>query len=145
MTQPGGSSGPGWYPVVSDRGPTERAVRIGDAERDAAVSALGDHFAAGRLTREEFDERVEAAMTARVGTDLVPLFADLPGLARMRTERAPRRPGAGFSPPMMIFPLLVLVGMVTAAVVWSAPWIIWGLVWVLFCSPLGRRRVHSGG
>lgn len=122
----------------------ERAVRIGDAERDAAVSALGDHFAEGRLTREEFDERVEAAITARVGTDLAPLFADLPEPARMGPERAPGRPGVRFSPPMMIFPLLVLVGLVTAAVVWSAPWIIWGLIWVLFCSRPGRRRVHSG-
>ena len=62
-------------------------VRIGDAERDRAVSDLGDHFAAGRLTREEFDARVDQAMAARFDRDLQPLFVDLP-----RAEPVPSRP-----------------------------------------------------
>ena len=32
-------------------------LRIGDAEREAAVTALGEHYAAGRLTKDEYDER----------------------------------------------------------------------------------------
>ena len=63
---------------------TDGTVRIGDAERDAAVSALGDHYAAGRLTREEFDERSDQAMQARFHGDLQPLFADLPRAPRAR-------------------------------------------------------------
>lgn len=52
--------------------------RIGDAERTAAVNELSDHYAAGRLDRAEFDQRSEAALQARTGAELVPLFADLP-------------------------------------------------------------------
>jgi hypothetical protein len=55
-----------------------REVRIGDAEREAAVSALGEHYAAGRLTKEEYDERAEQAWAARTGSGLTPLFLDLP-------------------------------------------------------------------
>ncbi len=53
--------------------------RIGDAERDRAAELLRDHLAEGRLTAEEFDERVDAALTARTASDLDPLFTDLPG------------------------------------------------------------------
>jgi hypothetical protein len=53
-------------------------LRIGDDEREAAVRALGEHFAAGRLTKEEFDERSDRAWVARTRSALMPLFADLP-------------------------------------------------------------------
>jgi hypothetical protein len=53
-------------------------LRIGDSDREAAVSALGEHYAAGRLTKEEFDERADAAWAARTSSALWPLFDDLP-------------------------------------------------------------------
>jgi len=53
--------------------------RIGDAERDSATELLREHMAQGRLTAEEFDERIDAALQARVASDLDPLFSDLPG------------------------------------------------------------------
>jgi hypothetical protein len=53
--------------------------RIGDAERDSAAELLREHMAQGRLTAEEFDERIDAALKARVASDLDPLFSDLPG------------------------------------------------------------------
>ncbi|QNN53351.1 DUF1707 SHOCT-like domain-containing protein [Nocardioides mesophilus] len=53
-------------------------LRIGDAEREAAISALGEHYAAGRLDKEEYDERAAIAWTARTVSALRPLFADLP-------------------------------------------------------------------
>lgn len=58
-------------------------LRIADADREAAVSALGEHYVAGRLTRDEYDERAAAAWAARTASTLWPLFADLP------------RPGSG--------------------------------------------------
>ena len=51
-------------------------LRIGDAERDSAVGSLGDHFAAGRLSKEEFDERSDSAGRARTQSELDHLFAD---------------------------------------------------------------------
>ena len=53
--------------------------RIGDAERDRAAELLREHMAQGRLSAEEFDERVDAALKAKVASDLDPLFSDLPG------------------------------------------------------------------
>jgi uncharacterized membrane protein len=53
--------------------------RIGDVERDSAAELLREHMAQGRLSAEEFDERIDAALKARVATDLDPLFSDLPG------------------------------------------------------------------
>jgi hypothetical protein len=53
-------------------------VRIGNAEREAAVRELGEHYAAGRLDALEYEERTTAAYAARTADDLVPLFADLP-------------------------------------------------------------------
>jgi hypothetical protein len=121
-------------------------IRIGDVERDHAVSALGDHFAAGRLTREEFDTRVDQAMAARFDGDLRPLFADLP-----RSEPTPTTPGPAYAGPPVIrnaWPLMLLwwlpfllVGTVVAAVLIGAPWLVWGFVWVLvMTSFLGRRQ-----
>ena len=52
--------------------------RIGDAERDRAADYLREHMSVGRLTQEEFDERLTAALQARTAADLAPLFADLP-------------------------------------------------------------------
>ncbi|MCI1749091.1 MAG: DUF1707 domain-containing protein [Acidipropionibacterium sp.] len=53
-------------------------MRIGDSERDAAVGALRDHHVAGRLTAEEFSERMETALAAHTQGDLDALFQDLP-------------------------------------------------------------------
>lgn len=54
-------------------------MRIGDRERDAAVSKLQDFHAEGRLNVEEFEERMASALTAKTAADLSKLFTDLPG------------------------------------------------------------------
>lgn len=59
---------------------TNDSLRIGDAERDAAIAALARHFADGRLTQDEHEERTARALKARIGADLRVLFADLPRL-----------------------------------------------------------------
>jgi hypothetical protein len=40
-------------------------LRVGDAERDEVTTALHEHFAQGRLTRDELDERLTATLSAR--------------------------------------------------------------------------------
>jgi hypothetical protein len=57
---------------------TPEPVRIGNSEREAAVRALGEHFAEGRLEPDEYEERAAAAYAARTADELVPLFKDLP-------------------------------------------------------------------
>jgi hypothetical protein len=53
-------------------------LRIGTQEREEAVKVLGDHFSAGRLPVDEYEERVGEAVEARTRGDLRPLFRDLP-------------------------------------------------------------------
>jgi hypothetical protein len=53
-------------------------IRVGTAEREAAVRILGDHFAEGRLGIEEYEQRVGAALESKTRGDLRPLFRDLP-------------------------------------------------------------------
>jgi hypothetical protein len=57
----------------------EDKLRIGDAERTAAADDLGEHYAQGRLTAEEHQERLDRVWAARTSAELTPLFADLPG------------------------------------------------------------------
>jgi DUF1707 SHOCT-like domain/Major Facilitator Superfamily len=57
---------------------TSVAVRVGDVERNAVVERLAAHAAAGRLTVEELDERVERAHRAVHGAELEVLERDLP-------------------------------------------------------------------
>lgn len=122
-------------------------VRIGDAERDEAVAALGDHYAAGRLTREEFDERADQAMVARFRSDLDRLFGDLPTPQRaVVTSHAGRPTPRGTAWPALLFttPALLLVAVV-AAVVLNAPWIVWTFLWVfMFGGFFGHRRFRAG-
>ena len=49
-----------------------------DRDRDATAQVLQAAFAEGRLDDDEFDQRMRAALTARVSTDLEKLTADLP-------------------------------------------------------------------
>src|ERR671917_799968 len=67
-------SGSGTVETVSQ----QPSLRIGNAEREAAVRELGEHYAAGRLDAAEYEERTTAAYAARTADDLQPLFADLP-------------------------------------------------------------------
>ncbi len=66
------------------------ATRIGHRERELAVQALADHYSSGRLTGDEYSERVAAAWEARTASDLGALFGDLP---------APRPDAALTNPP----------------------------------------------
>src|SRR5579875_3845698 len=66
-------------------------LRIGDAERDQAIELLGRHFADGRLTQEEYEERLSAALRARTRADLTALFSDLPQLPPAVPAVRPRR------------------------------------------------------
>ena len=130
------------YGPVESR-PTQKVpIRIGDTERDRAIAALGDHFAAGRLTAEEFDQRTDQALQARFNADLEPLFVDLPRTVEPAVEpNSNRRPDLhlAWSAMLWLAPLIV-IGAVVAAVVLSAPWLVWMFLWVFLITGLFRRR-----
>ena len=75
---------PGWH--VPGRTRYEYELRIGDAERDAAMAQLREHFVAGRLTFDELTERIDAALTAKTQRQIDTLMADLPRPPRVRTD-----------------------------------------------------------
>jgi hypothetical protein len=56
-------------------------LRIGDADREAAAARLREHYAQGRLTLEEFNQRLDAAFAATTQSQLSALTRDLPRLA----------------------------------------------------------------
>ncbi len=55
-------------------------IRVGDTEREAIVNELREHFATGRLTQEEFNERVDQAFAAKTRADLKAVMQDLPSV-----------------------------------------------------------------
>lgn len=57
-------------------------LRIGDAEREAAAGDLREHFAQGRLTREEFTQRLDAVFAAKTRSQLSAITSDLPRAAQ---------------------------------------------------------------
>lgn len=53
-------------------------IRASDEDRERIASRLREHYAEGRLTREELDERIAAALNARTYGELRRVMADLP-------------------------------------------------------------------
>jgi DUF1707 SHOCT-like domain len=125
------------------------AMKASDADRDAVLSDLSEHFQAGRLTAEEFDERAGRALAARTWGELKDLLRDLP-----TTLPGPRVPAAAASAarperlsgrraPVPI-PVLVGIGIAIAVSVGTAH--AWGLLWLVFVVWfIARRLAWSAG
>jgi hypothetical protein len=77
-------------------------IRASDAERDAALERLSAAAGDGRLTLEEFSQRMDRATAAKTRAELDRLVADLPtdaGAAGSAVaERGPGRPSWHISP-----------------------------------------------
>lgn len=119
---------------MTTSGRTGPELRIADSEREAAVSALGEHYAAGRLTKEEFDERADAAWAARTASGLWPLFDDLPRPSSPRPAALPRPPAAAVGhhgrsglpvPPVLIGLLVLVVVLHPFLLVVALGWLLW--------------------
>jgi hypothetical protein len=68
------------YPGPACAGPVRApAQRASDADRDIAADVLCAAVGDGRLTLDELDDRLGAALSARTITELAALIADLPG------------------------------------------------------------------
>jgi class 3 adenylate cyclase len=67
------------------------AERVSDADRDNAVTLLREHLVVGRLTLDEFSERVGVALRARTRNDIASVMTDLPTLPVAAEEETRRR------------------------------------------------------
>ncbi|MCQ6555745.1 DUF1707 domain-containing protein [Streptomyces sp. C10-9-1] len=86
-------------------------IRASDAERDRIEAQLKDHFAGGRLTLAELEERVAAAYAARTREQLDVLVKDLP-----READVPASHGHGIDSNLLI--ILLCVAPPAALVYW---------------------------
>jgi DNA-binding MarR family transcriptional regulator len=87
--------------VAEDHVAARPELRVGDADRDAAAAALAEHYAQGRLTLDELDARLDAALAATTYGEISQATWDLPDAtvlsppgASYRTQKA-RRQRAG--------------------------------------------------
>ncbi len=60
--------------------PGDPRIRASDADRDRATALLREHHAAGRLTAEEFHDRMDQALEAKTLGEIDGLMADLPAI-----------------------------------------------------------------
>lgn len=77
----------------------DASLRVSDSDRDEAVAALREHLLAGRLTLEEFSERVETALQSRFSGELARVREDLPEI--FVETRRPRRKATRFSAALL--------------------------------------------
>jgi Domain of unknown function (DUF1707) len=80
--------------------PSDPKIRASDYDRDRTAALLREHHAAGRLTLEEFNERLDQVYAAKTMGELDDLMADLPAIDLYQLPDASlRRVRGGESPP----------------------------------------------
>ncbi len=93
-------------------------MRASDADRDRYAAVLQDAYAEGRLSHEEYNDRLEAVFTAKTYAELEPLIADLPAgnlpVVKPPAPLVPTRSGAQ-APMVAVFSAVERKG------VWSMP------------------------
>jgi hypothetical protein len=78
--------------------PGDPRMRASDADRDRTAALLREHHAVGRLTPEEFDDRLDKVFTARTIGELDALLSDLPGIDLYRLPSADITPTRSYRP-----------------------------------------------
>ena len=137
MTEAAGS---GYDP---HRGPRDRMLRVGDAEREAVGEILRRHHVAGRLDASEFEERLERSLTAKTYGELDRLIEDLPSEGRPRGRLASRRRRHRAYPVPLPF-LLVPAALVAAIALGHGhlAWLVFPLLFFFVVRPLLWRSWH---
>lgn len=103
------------------RGGYDPSLRIGDAERNEVIDALGQHYSAGRLDEAELKERLDRAAAAKTGGDLAGILTDLPPLASPGSP--PGSPPVPARPRRAALWVAVVVVLFASAVPWQlGPW-----------------------
>ena len=117
------------------------AMRASDADRDAVLADLSEHFQAGRLTAGELDERTGQALAARTWGELRELLADLPPTQVPVGASSGGRllPSSGRA-ALPVTAVLVGIG-ITAAVLVDVAHGNWGFIWLLLPALLIARRL----
>jgi Domain of unknown function (DUF1707) len=124
-------------------------MRASDADRDAVLSGLSEHFQAGRLTLGEFEDRAGRALAARTWGELKDLMGDLPSAlpeppapvaAASSAARPQRLPGRGAPAPIAVLAAIGIAVAVSVGITHSS----WGFSWVLGVL-IVRRLIRRAG
>jgi hypothetical protein len=120
------------------------SLRVSDADRDRAIAELSEHFQAGRLTSDEFEDRTGRALQARTTADLAALFTDLPRRRVPVTSAAPAPPSPVRSLParVPVVPIAILAVITLASILSGHPGLI---VLVPVVALIIVRRLVGGG
>ncbi|HMG64572.1 MAG TPA: DUF1707 domain-containing protein [Streptosporangiaceae bacterium] len=117
-------------------------IRASDADRDVAVAQLREHFAAGRLSAAEGQDRIGQALEARTLGELDELMTDLPGLGLGPDGRTGGAAQAGARLVTMITGIILaayaMTGLLTG--IW---WIPWALIVIPAAHLIRRSRPRS--
>jgi hypothetical protein len=119
-------------------------MRVSDADREQVAERLREHFAAGRLTSEELDERVAAALNAKTVGDLRAIMADLPEPAPVGPQAGQQTPDWTYRPvygyrrgprllPLALILLLAVIVLPSAGFVFVAFLKLIVLFWLVVC------------
>jgi hypothetical protein len=120
-------------------------LRVGTAEREQAAAALGEHFAAGRLEVDEYDERVARAYAAKTAAELAGLFTDLPRPAPASPPAPPVAPPVRWGARGLL-PIVPIVALVAAVpLVATTHMFPFFFIPVVLFIVLGRRRGRGPG
>jgi hypothetical protein len=86
-------------------------IRVGDAEREAIASQLREHYADGRLTLDELNERLDETFAAKTRAELNAVLRDLPLMPRPVMPALPgnSRSSGSSRPFALLAPLFALV------------------------------------
>jgi hypothetical protein len=103
-----------------DRRPTD-LMRVGDADRTVVADQLSAHFAQGRLTVAELDERLAVTWQARTRADLAVPLRDLPAADEAPSVPRPRRV------PSPTARIGLAAHAAAYVVIISGLWIVWAL------------------
>jgi len=101
---------------TATKGHPSGSLRVSDADRDRAIAELSEHYQAGRLTTEEFEDRTGRALQARTTADLADLFTDLPRrqapmtgtTATSAASTAPASPARAWPARVPVAPVAIL-------------------------------------
>ena len=136
------------------------SIRVSDADRDRVAAQLRDHFAAGRITPGELDERLSAALNAKTFGDLRRIMADLPGPVPAPLGAAPplrATPAWAVRRRHPPFPPLILLALLAALLIPGTGWLLaafvnvillfWLMTFVVGAFAFGRSqgRWHDHG
>jgi Domain of unknown function (DUF1707) len=124
-------------------------MRASDADRDAVLSELSEHFQAGRLTAAEFDERAGKVLAARTWGELRDLLRDLPSALSGPRPAATVPPAASPERPSgrpALLPVAVLAGIgIAVALSVGVGHHGWGFGWLLLSLFIVRRVIRCAG